>query len=152
MKLGFLFGAGVSIAGGSPTTSKLTETVLSNKNVLRHSDGTYFLGAEDHTGLSRPSDLQEIRDFLAFLERHANTFFLKEKEKRRKANYEDLYYLVTQLADAVDEYENPAVSGLLRCAQRRFPSRSPSFDLFKEARQYIKGIVSDILRKLGSWP
>ena len=159
MKVGFLFGAGVSLPCGALATDCVTDIVLRGEGVHRHvrrySDGTYFLSAESHPGLGDLEGLERIRCFLAFLKSHADKYFEKRMRGDHVADYEDLYYLVTQLTDAVDEYENPAVSDLLEAADRKFrkprlPSHSsfPSSDLYDETRRYIKGIVSDLLSDL----
>jgi hypothetical protein len=156
MKLGFLLGAGISRACSGPATGELTNIVLRGENVSRHSSGTYFLSDRIHPGLGDREGIERIRTFLAFLNSHANRFFA-QKEKDRVADYEDLYYLVSQLADASDEYENPAVSGLLEAARNSFVmpefqthSAFRSDKLFEEARCYIKGIVAHSLGAL--WP
>jgi len=152
MKIGFLFGAGISVSCGTPTTDRLTDMVLRARDVHRYSDGTYFLSRGSFPGVSDHEDIGRIQCFLAFLKSHADDFFGRRKERVRIANYEDLYYLVTQLADAVDEYENPAVSKLLEDAEGHFvrpllPVHSSfrSDALFEETRQYIKGIVTHAL-------
>lgn len=152
MRLGFLFGSGVSLACGAPSTKALTDSVLRGHNVHRHTNGTYIHSTDDHPGLRDREGLERIKGLLAFLYSHANCFFEREKNGNRTPNYEDLYYLVTQLADAADEYENPAISDFLESVKTQFvvpalPQGSgfPSMDLFHETRRYIRGIVSDLL-------
>jgi hypothetical protein len=154
MNVGFLFGAGVSLPY-APTTEALTDGLLQSSDVRRESDGAYILQRESYPPLDDPEGIKRIRDFLTFLKSHANDFFRQRQASGRNANYEDLYYLVTQLADAVDEYENPAISKLLRVAERRYkmpplPNNSgfQSEDLFHETRRYIRGIVSHSLSNL----
>lgn len=118
MRIGFLLGAGVSLACGASTTSALTQVILRGDDAHRHTDGTYFLSGQSSQGLRDRECLDRIRRFLEFLNSWADDFFGQEKERNRVANYEDLYYLVTQLADAIDEYENPAISGLLQAARK----------------------------------
>ena len=114
-RIGVLLGAGVS---GPPSTNDLTQIVLDGENVHRYSDGTYFVSQQDHPGIQDADGIDRIRDCLAFLQDHTNRFYAENEE--RVANYEDLYYVVSQLADAQDEFENPAVAHLLREARRRF--------------------------------
>jgi hypothetical protein len=154
MKIGFLFGAGVSLPD-APTTKELTDILLKGDNVHRLSDGTYRLSKEKNPALDDPESIQRIRSLLEFLRRQADDFFSQRKLHSRTAHYEDLYYSVTQLADAVDDYENPAVGALLVEAEQRFAmpqlpcaSGFQSNDLFEETRRYIKGIISHSLISL----
>ena len=154
-KLGFLLGAGVSLACRAPSTQELTEVVLRSENVHRYSDGTYFLSANDYPGLADRGGLERIRCFLSFLYSRAEEFFRQRKQRVRVVNYEDLYYLVTQLADAVDEFENPAITHLLHEVERSFtiPRLPPdstfrSSRLLHETRHYVKGIVAHSLAVL----
>ncbi|HEV2272954.1 MAG TPA: hypothetical protein VGR96_02245, partial [Acidobacteriaceae bacterium] len=144
MRLGFLFGAGVSLSCGALPTSGLTKAILWGENVHRHTNGTYYLCADGSSCGSDHQTPEQIRAFLRFLDSQANDFFQKNKERHRVANYEDLYYLATQLTDGVDEYENPALAGFLASAQARCTSEN----LFDQTRRYIKGIVSERLRNL----
>jgi len=89
--------------------------------------------------------LERIRCFLDFLHSHTNRFFRERMSRERVANYEDLYYLVTQLADAVDGFENPAIAHFLEVAEKSFMTpalpRCASFwssDLLDETRHYIR--------------
>ena len=155
VKVGFLFGAGVSLSSGAPTTGQLTDIVLQGEDVHRHSSGVYFLSKGSFRHLADQEGLERIRCFLGFLKSHADDFFGSKKNGLRVANYEDLYYLVSQLADAVDEYENPALSDFLRVVHSSFMS-SPflaflAFDrtpCWTRTRHYIKGIISDVLSVL----
>ncbi len=132
--------------------------MLRGEGIRRNSDGSYFLSKAKHPGLGGQDGIQRICCFLAFLESHANHFF-GEKKARDRSNYEDLYYSVTQLADAVDDYENPAISGLLKDAEHCFV-RPPlannaefqSEHLFDETRRYIKGVVAHSLSGLQPAP
>jgi hypothetical protein len=154
MKIGFLLGAGVSLPF-APTTSSLTERLLRGDDVHRHSDGTYFLSKEKYPALDNQESIDRIRSLLDFLKEHADRFFGQRKVRDRRAHYEDLYYSVTQLADAIDDFENPAINELLEKAGRLFImpplSRGPAFqseDLFDETRRYMKGIISHSLTAL----
>lgn len=55
-----------------------------------------------------------------------------------------MYYLAAQLGDAVDEYENPAICDFLKDARRQFVERE-GFQLFRETRNYIKGVICHYL-------
>lgn len=41
-KIAFLLGSGISLRAGMPSTSDITEQVLSGEGVTFHSDGTYY--------------------------------------------------------------------------------------------------------------
>lgn len=122
-------------------------------NVHRHSSGTYFVSQERFPGFGDDQGLERIRSLLGFLKSEADQFF--RSRAGRLANYEDLYYLVTQLADAEVEYENPAIAYLLKQVCRDFTSPPfhgfssfPPSDLLEEARGYIKDIVAHTLSEL----
>ncbi len=46
MPIAYLLGAGVSLAGGLPSTADLTTTVLEGEGATRHSDCTYYLRSD----------------------------------------------------------------------------------------------------------
>lgn len=144
MKVGFLLGAGVSLSCGAPSTKALTDFILSSTSgVQRHSDCTYYVGADLPYYLPL---LQSIRKLLEFLNAQADGFFRETQRRSRKVNYEDLYYLAAQLADATSEFENPAIHHFWRAANRfkEEPAREGFFrvdDLFIETTRYIRGAV-----------
>lgn len=150
MKVGFILGSGVSIPSGGPTTDNLTKRVLNGSEVYRHTDGVYCL-------LAKPAqpEVQRIKDLLSYLCSRAKTFFANNKTSDREPNYEDIYYLCSQLADAVNEFENPAVSEFLDEVKRQFllkplgPTAQFQADqLLVEARRYIRFIIANELRHL----
>lgn len=156
-RIGFLFGAGVSLAAGAPSTKDLTDLVLQGRGVRRHTGGCYFIPNQPLPDLGGEQCVERIRCFVQFLAEHANRFFREQKRNRRTANYEDIHYLASQLADAVEEYENPAVEALLRSARSEFaqaPFRGHAAfepnDIFKESRNYIKSVVSEALFRVES--
>lgn len=73
-RLVFLFGSGISIPGGLPSTDKITATVLPTDRGNRRNTMVAFLGV--------------VQDLV-------NEYF---EEHGRSANYEDLYYACKQLS------------------------------------------------------
>lgn len=120
----FLLGAGVSLAAGMPSTSELTAKVLEGA-VSRGMDSHYRLGlaqpwnAEnwslDHVGL--------VMVVVHELKTEVDAFY--SGYPARIANYEDIYYLAVQIADAMSgEFDNPALRLLV---ERLAPILAPLF-------------------------
>jgi hypothetical protein len=113
-----LLGAGSSIPGGFPSTEELTRRILQGTGITHHTDGTFYFSpsggaASEHvklvaTATNRYRD--EIEGF--FQQRYG-----------RSANYEDIYYLASQLADHEEgELDNP---GLNRLTEHLRPLLTP---------------------------
>ncbi len=86
-ELAFLFGAGVSIPAGFPSTREITSSVLN--------------------GVQGNKNQQQVKSIISFLQiiKGMIADFYQDKD----FSYEDLYYVVNQLKDFKDEYENPIV-------------------------------------------
>jgi hypothetical protein len=93
----FLFGAGASIPAGFAKTCELTKRVLRGDGIVRHTDGTYYLG-EESCYLSEASCLAV--PYVSVSARVLSIIKSKVdpslKEARgSEANYEDLVYILT---------------------------------------------------------
>jgi len=151
IKLGVLIGSGVSLCSGAPSTEEITQLVRSGEDVHCYNEGEYFISRKAPARHLERACLDRILLLLDFLRQCSDDFF-QEHDKQRAVKYEDLYYLVAQLDDAVTEYENPALSHLLKDVQKRFiepslPGGAPwqSDRLLSETRAYIKGILDSLL-------
>ena len=92
MKSAILLAAGSSLAAGFPSTQCLTQRVLSGVGISKHDDET----------------TQHARSMVTRLCEEVEGYYLTRT--KRRPNYEDLYYLASQLHDeAVGEMESPAL-------------------------------------------
>ncbi len=153
----FLLGAGASIPGGFPSTSELTDCVLSGEGVKRYSYGLYHLRS---TGPD--AEVKRITDYLRIIKNEIDSYYKNNPE--RKANYEDLYYVTSQIADSKSgETDNPVVQTFIEKLRpqisailKRYPCGRISTlededfalkDLNKEASNYIHDVVWRKLEK-----
>ncbi|MCL5734241.1 MAG: SIR2 family protein [Actinobacteria bacterium] len=83
----FLIGSGVSCSAGLPSISEITETLTN--------------GGED-----QPANAEVA--FLRLLGTEVDSVFARMFEDTRLANYEDLFYVASQIGADFWEYENPA--------------------------------------------
>lgn len=152
MKLAFLLGSGVSCPAGVPTTAGLTQAVLGGAGYARHTDGSYFKGQALYEHLGEPdSHVPHISSFLRWLMCYVSPYY--DRSLGRRANYEDLYYLVGQIHDEeVGDLDNPLVFDaqrdirprLCECAEciSRTSHSSLNISLVTlEILNYIAGVV-----------
>jgi hypothetical protein len=116
----FLLGSGISRSAGYPGIEQITERVLSGSEVFRFTDETFRLGIDPRAQFSLSgSDVRHAVSLLRLL------MTVSERAARgagRKPNYEDLYYLVRQLADfSTGELDNPAIGPLEEVAHAALP-------------------------------
>ncbi|MCY3595374.1 MAG: hypothetical protein OXH01_09105 [Bacteroidetes bacterium] len=168
----FLLGAGASIPAGYSCTEQLTKKILASEGYFRYTDGRYLPGtASPNTDYRTPA----VRRIVDWLFKRTKEYF-QEREDPKESNYEDIYYLASQLRDDRFELHNPAVLPLiqkLKCemiswpefekypevSQRRdidperfseVPARARDINLFcEETCHYIEDIVSDVLSHSG---
>ena len=107
----FLFGSGISIPAELPSTDVLTQILLSGDGIVRHTDGTYYL-SDDKSGYFLTDEyIPRIVPFLNRIKAEIDAYYSKDS---RKTNYEDLYYVVSQIRDSeLQEYDNPAIKPLI---------------------------------------
>jgi len=111
----FLLGAGIS-RDLLPLSTKLTEitsaaTTPDGREVVRHTDGTYFLATSHDTfAIGRPC-VQRVTSFLTWL---------RDRFPEEDLDYEGLYFACQQIHDALTgEVENPLLQPFLsECEQR----------------------------------
>ncbi|HEX9641569.1 MAG TPA: SIR2 family protein [Candidatus Krumholzibacteria bacterium] len=152
MRVVFLLGAGIS-RDVLPLSKKLSEIIQrgitsDGKEVVRHTDRTYFLAAPHEAfAIGRPY-VQRVISFLAWL---------KNRFAEEALDYEGLYFACQQIHDALTgELENPLLQPfIVECEQQAIAldarpddSRSSSqklAELMTEAMNYIAGVVSGAL-------
>jgi len=158
MKIGFLFGSGLSLKAGYPSTSKITENVISGKNVFRHTDGNYYFGQSpmSHTGFPEEY-LSRILIFLNRVKVESDLYYFPFPD--RSTNYEDLYYICNQINDSESfNYDNPIVQSfvdkILPDIKSLFDKRRSEIkgtwnllDLTSEAMNYIVDTAWHLLNK-----
>ncbi len=86
-----LLGAGVSIPAGLPSTGEITKEL--------------FEGKSDSLKTIIKKDDELVLRFLKLIYRKIDEFY-----ENKTINYEDLYYITTQIKDYLVEYENPIVA------------------------------------------
>ena len=92
----FLFGSGISIPAELPSTDVLTQILLSGDGIVRHTDGTYYL-SDDKSGYFLTDEyIPRIVPFLNRIKAEIDAYYSKDS---RKTNYEDLYYVVSQIRE-----------------------------------------------------
>ena len=108
-RIAFLLGSGISIPAGMPSTEGITERIISGKNIVRETDGTYYEKA--NMAISDACVLFVVR-FLNRLKVEIDQYY--KYQTRRTTNYEDFYYVASQIKDSIlEEYDNPAVQALI---------------------------------------
>jgi hypothetical protein len=158
IRIAFLLGSGISIPAGLPSTSEITKRVLSGERVMRHSDGNYYFGDPlyAHVGLS-DEYVPRVLMFLARLKPEIDMYYFDHVW--RSTNYEDLYYVASQIHDSeLAEYDNPAVQPLIDKISpdiqpllrgRKWETRRKweLHELASEAMYYIQDVVWHMLSK-----
>lgn len=144
MKIALVWGAGNSISAGVPSTGELTSKILAGSNVWRDTTGGYFERTEQNIDSSKRLD-PKIIGLLAIVNKRCSDFFLTA----RMANYEDIAYVVSQLAE---KYDNPAIIALSEeISNTLFPEcdratqRSKLTWLASETLNYIKKYLQTLI-------
>lgn len=142
-----LLGAGSSIPAGYPTTDELTRRVLSGNGASRHTDGTFYLSGTSVD--TRSEHVKVVAATVNAYQAEIESFF--RRRYGRPVNYEDLYYLASQLADHEEgELDNPGLCRLLQHFGPQFVEliRRAALsdittlrDLLRETANYIFDIV-----------
>lgn len=105
-----LFGSGVSYVSEIPSIGVITEKILSGDGVGREADSIYYLNQGQRYLQHHISDNLKL---INALKTEIELFYVRLGENHT-VNYEDLYYLLKQIADSYHmEFENPGVNSLL---------------------------------------
>ena len=123
----FLLGAGASIPAGYSSTCCLTEQIRASIGYRRHSSGRFCPGSPD---VDKDFITPLVGRIVCWLYTRAHEYFLDRKESK-EINYEDLYYLASQLRDDWSELQNPAIRPLI-CNLKREMISWPEYREFRE--------------------
>ncbi len=158
MRIAFLLGSGVSIPAEMPSTRNITERVLSGEGVMRHTDGNYYFGDPLYAHMGIPDEyVPRVVIFLNRLKVEIDLYYLYQAG--RFTNYEDLYYVGSQIKDSkLEEYDNPAVQPfidkilpeirpLLVGKKNEIRKEWQLHELAGEATHYIRDIVWHLFAK-----
>lgn len=106
----FLLGSGISIPAGFPETDDITRFLFDCKHCYRHTTEEYVFQPGQRQLKPYTELIPIIKEFLQFLSTEVSQYY-----KGKKApNYEDLFYVVSQIDDAQSkEYDNPAIQPLI---------------------------------------
>jgi len=160
-RIAFLFGAGISIPAGIPSTQSITEKVLSGENIMHHTDGNYYFGKPLYHHMGFPDEyVPRILHFLKIIKREIDQYYDNDKYSfKYSTSYEDIYFMAKQIYDTeTGEYDNPAVLPLIN---KVTPDIKPIlngkphetrkewelYELAVEATKYISDIVWNMLSK-----
>jgi hypothetical protein len=156
IKVAFLLGAGVSIPAGLPSTVQITERIISGEGVMRHTDESYYFGSPSGLG-DAIGYIPRVVAFLKRLKVEVDLYYSYQVE--RSTNYEDLYYVASQIYDSESgDHDNPAVQPLV---DQILPEIQPLLDgetfelrdkwelikIASEATHYIRDVVWHLVAK-----
>jgi hypothetical protein len=146
-KISILLGSGVSLFSDLPNVKKITDTILSTDSVSRNSDMNYYMYTKP-VSCNYVASIQVLLDYLKdIIEKYHD-----HAKIRYGFNYEELYYLLTQLSESESkEYENPALFPLIQQIQKYFANEISLHDndltrYLNEAKRYIHYIIYQLLQ------
>ena len=158
--ISFLLGAGASIPAGYSSTETITKLVTAPKGYFVHSDEKTYPG---ESPVKQEPATPIVRRVIGWLFDRSLEYF-RRSNGVRGISYEELYFLVSQLADDDTEIQNPAILPFINrlksdmaqwneykhyCRLNFRELQVPDeYDLKKVctlARTYIKDIVIDVL-------
>lgn len=152
-----------------PSVETITNHVLGGGKEIVYNPDHSFYCFKDMVRKDRYipdfGNVRRIVGFLARLEQEINDYYSYDKEaesSHRKANYEDIYFLASQIHDSsIQEYDNPAIpaliekitpdiqQALLGIQDRDRQEQSWSIEqIAEEATKYIRHILWCSLSKL----
>lgn len=147
MRVAFLFGSGISIPAGMPSTQEITQQILAGEgSIRRHSIGT------------QDDSVSQVITLLKRLKNEVDQYY-HIAEDQRQTNYEDLYYVTTQVHDSESgNYDNPIVQSFIEKVlpdvqelwmQREYGHRNnlSLIALTREAMNYVSDTVWRMLNK-----
>ena len=155
MNVAFLLGAGVSQPAEMPTTKSLTQTILSGETVFRELDGLYRFGS------IRPPYRDEYVPRITGLLRVLQEEIKRNFDDSRPVNYEDLYYVASQIHDdGTGAFANPVVLSFVNSiwpkveafAKREPTDKHPQWDCHNLATEAVKYIADIVWRSLSKKP
>lgn len=156
MKYAFLFGSGLSIPAGMPSTRCLSNTVLLGEGVHRNTACKYYIDGT-HTPSGRDSRNDVLRgmfSMLSLVQAEADLY-----HPLRPSNYEDWFYVAQQIhADLTGNLDNPVAGSLTRDLRWKLEhalegktfmrgSQQTLMNGVEEVCNYIRAMVAHELRK-----
>ncbi|PKK83731.1 MAG: hypothetical protein CVT49_06845 [candidate division Zixibacteria bacterium HGW-Zixibacteria-1] len=141
MRIAFLFGAGISTPLGVSSTIEITKEVMSGKCITTHTE----------------ENVSQYIKLLKLLKIEVENYY--SNQNQYEANYEDLYYMASQIRDSKSkEYDNPAIAALYDRINRLIKpilNEKPGDaqinmnlgNLAKETTNYIADIVWHLLKR-----
>lgn len=157
VNIAFLFGSGISLPVGMPKTTEITERILSGKDIY-HASTNYYFGKPIGANAVFPDEyVPRVVKFLNRIKDEIDCYYLNQLG--RVTNYEDLYYVASQIRDSeLREYDNPVVQAFI---DKVLPQIKPLLvskegelkdewhlrELAIESAHYIKDVVWRMLSK-----
>ncbi len=157
LNIAFLFGSGISIPVGMPRVNEITDQILSGKDIIQGRltyDSWECLCAK----AGFPDEyVPRVVIFLKKLKIEIDRYYLNQNG--RVTNYEDLYYVASQIRDSeLREYDNPVVQAfidkILPDIKPLLVSREDEIEnewklskLAEESSHYIEDVVCLMLSK-----
>lgn len=161
----FLLGAGTSIPAGIPSTSKITETVLSGDGFATSSVETYYHGEPPFAHIGWPDEwVPRLSAFLRIVNDVISRHLLDIEGEGAVVSYEDLYHFVNQLyggdflgfrwrdASVVQPMKeklaaSPLVTELLKDPVYSKRTTADLDSLVRKSMDYIKDVLWELLRR-----
>lgn len=144
----FLFGAGISIPAGLPSTADITKRVLSGEGIYHHTNDTF----QNQPNVAFLPEAYVPR-VVAFLNILRQVIFDRYSHRPDfQETYEDLFNVVAQVhADIMGEFDNPAVLPLVRALNEQVESMPQETDIVLRDRwdlaelvHYSKNYIKDL--------
>lgn len=165
-KIAFLLGSGASIPSGIPSMQTITQRVLSGEGFRKHTSGIYEIAEKPLAG--HEAAVPRVCKFIKLIADDIDKYYYYspswknelEYQKffgKHSTNYEDIFYVVTQLWDSESgEHENPIVTPYMLqlkklAEQEGLCCENPTYfswtfvRLIRETQDYIWCIVWQLL-------
>jgi NAD-dependent SIR2 family protein deacetylase len=152
-RISFLFGAGISVAVGMPTTNEITKEIISDdrfkktdkKSFLENTDGTHMVINEPFS--------REVNEFIIklydFIQENNTTddiAFKNTREFRHQVNYEDLVFLLYSMHDHLSKNYN--LFGKILC-DKMFGNKqnNNNREIIEDVNDFIHKTLASMLRE-----
>lgn len=155
-KIAFLLGSGISRPACFPSMDDITKKILSGEGIIRDELGIYNFWKSINTGF--PNEyVPGVVTFLKRLKYEIDLYYIIET--KRLTNYEDIYYVASQILDSEkSNYDNPVVKpfidkimpeikNLMKGNELEIRKEWQLVELAKESTNYIQDIVWRMLNK-----
>ncbi|NHZ87167.1 MAG: hypothetical protein GWP19_15055 [Planctomycetia bacterium] len=142
--LSLLIGSGVSYYSEIPSITKITDLVLSGKNITRETDSHYYINKSINP-LNQNHNKQYVTNNIVLLKELVSAIdeFYSHMNYEHECNYEDIYFVNRQICDSyLFEYENPAIIKLIKYLKKKFDISDDELkEISIETAQYIECVV-----------